>query len=333
MPAVIRDTGQATQMDSGGWFRAPAAKRRRSAPRSPGSSAHWLAGPDRIVLGLMVGIPLGVEIIMVWVPTILSLALSFTQWNGLELRGLRFAGLSNYDYVFNAYPPFWPAVWNNVLWLIALAGVATPLGILLAVVLDRNIRGSRIYQSVFFAPVMMSMALVGIVWQLMYARDAGLINNLLGTAGTGAAIDWMGDSSINIWAALVAAVWKHVGYVMTLYLAGLKGLDPALGEAASLDGVSGWRLFRHITFPAMSATNMIVIVITVIESLRAFDIVYVINGGTNGLELISALIIRNLVGQGQVIGIGSALAALLLVASLVPIVAYLVRTFRREEVS
>ena len=85
---------------------------------------------------------------------------------------------------------------------------------------------------------MMSLALVGIIWQLMYSRDHGLINNVLGTAGKSNAIDWFGNPSINIWAALVAASWKHAGYIMILYLAGLKGVDPSLKEAAAIDGAN-----------------------------------------------------------------------------------------------
>ena len=197
--------------------------------------------------------------------------------------------------------------------------------------LDQNIRGSRIYQSVFFVPVMLSLPWSAIIWQLMYSRDKGLINNLLGTANGPNAIDWFGDSSVNIWAALVAATWRHAGYIMMLYLAGLKGIDPSLREAAAIDGANVRQTFFRVVFPAMRPINIIIIVITIIEALRAFDIVYIINRGTNGLELISALVIQNLVGEGQVIGVGSALAVMLLVVSLVPITFYLSRAFRRED--
>ncbi|HEV2888345.1 MAG TPA: sugar ABC transporter permease, partial [Jatrophihabitans sp.] len=197
--------------------------------------------------------------------------------------------------------------------------------------LDQRIRGSRIYQSIFFTPVMLSLVLIGIIWQLMYQRNDGLVNHVLGTAGTSHAVDWFGNSSVNLWAALVAATWRHAGYIMVLYLAGLKGVDPSLKEAAAIDGASASQAFFRVVFPAMRPINIVVVVITIIEALRAFDIVYVINRGTNGLELISALVIQNLVGEGQVIGVGSALAVLLLVISLVPIVFYLVRTFRRAE--
>jgi multiple sugar transport system permease protein len=298
--------------------------------RTRGGRVRRLSGRDKVVLSLMVGIPTLIELAMVWLPMLMSVGLSFTRWNGLDLGDIRPAGTDNYQYISQDYPPFWPAVQHNMLWLLFLALIATPLGLLLAVLLDQNIRGSKIYQSIFFAPVMLSLALIGIIWQLFYQRDNGLLNFLLGTAGTPQAVDWFGDSSVNIWAALIAATWRHAGYVMLLYLAGLKGVDPSLKEAAAIDGANAFQTFFRVVFPAMRPINIVVVVITIIESLRAFDVVYVINRGTNGLEMLSALVIQNLVGEGQVIGVGSALAVVLLVISLVPIVFYLSRTFGKE---
>jgi ABC-type sugar transport system permease subunit len=292
---------------------------------------HLLSGRDILVLGVMVAVPTLLQAVLIWIPMLLSVGLSFTRWDGLELSNIRSAGLANYRYVTQDYPPFWPAVQHNVIWLLFLGVVATPLGLLLAVLLDQRIRGSRVYQSIFFTPVMLSLVLIGIIWQLMYQRNDGLVNHVLGTAGTSHAVDWFGNSSVNLWAALVAATWRHAGYIMVLYLAGLKGVDPSLKEAAAIDGATAPQTFFRVVFPAMRPINIVVVVITVIEALRAFDIVYVINRGTNGLELISALVIQNLVGEGQVIGVGSALAVLLLVISLVPIVFYLARTFRGAE--
>jgi ABC-type sugar transport system permease subunit len=300
------------------------------ARRAKSGRVRRLSGRDKVVLALMVGIPTLIELALVWLPMLMSVGLSFTRWNGLDLGDIRPAGADNYQFISQDYPPFWPAVQHNMLWLLFLALVATPLGLLLAVLLDQNIRGSRIYQSIFFAPVMLSLALIGIIWQLFYQRDNGLLNFLLGTAGTPRAVDWFGDSSVNIWAALIAATWRHAGYVMLLYLAGLKGVDPSLKEAAAIDGANSVQTFFRVVFPAMRPINIVIVVITIIESLRAFDVVYVINRGTNGLEMLSALVIQNLVGEGQVIGVGSALAVVLLVISLVPIVFYLSRTFGKE---
>jgi multiple sugar transport system permease protein/raffinose/stachyose/melibiose transport system permease protein len=291
---------------------------------------HRLTRRDKLTLTIMVGIPVLIEAILVWIPTVLSILLSFTKWNGIELSNIRSAGLDNYRFIVNDYPSFWPAVRHNILWLFFLGLIATPLGLLIAVLLDQRLRGSKIYQTVFFIPVMLSLVLVGVIWQLMYSPEGGFINGVLGRSGQSNAIDFIGNPNINIWAAMVAATWKHVGYIMILYLAGLKGVDPSLREAAAIDGANEKQTFFRVVFPAMRPINIIVVVITIIESLRAFDIVWVFNHGRNGLELISALVVQNLVGEGQVIGVGSALAVILLVVSLIPIVAYLSRTFGKE---
>jgi multiple sugar transport system permease protein/raffinose/stachyose/melibiose transport system permease protein len=300
----------------------PPARRRR---------LRQLTTRDRIVLGVMIAIPTLIQAVLVWIPTLASIGLSFAKWDGLALSDIHGNGLVNYKFVFEQSPQFWPAVLHNVAWLAFLAVIGTPLGLLLAVLLDQKIRGTRIYQTIFFMPVMLSLALIGIIWELIYSPQNGLLDYLLGTHGTPHAIDWFGNSSVNLWAALVAATWRHAGYIMILYLAGLKGVDPSLREASSLDGANGRQTFFRVVFPAMAPTNVIIVVITVIESLRAFDIVYVINHGTNGLELLSVLVVQYLVGETQVIGIGSAFAVVLLVISLVPIVIYLSRTFSTKE--
>ena len=310
---------------------APASARGLLSPGRPRRRRYsLLSRRDKIVLGAMVFVPTLIQLVLIWIPTVISVFLSFVRWNGLAFSDIRPAGLANYTYVFKDYPPFWPALQHNVLWLVFLAVIATPLGLLLAILLDQNIRGTRIYQSIFFGPVMLSLVLIGVIWQLFYSQNNGLLNFLLGTSGTARAVDWFGDPKVNIWAALIAATWRHAGYVMILYLAGLKGVDPSLREAASLDGANAVQTFFRVVFPVMRPINIVIVVITIIESLRAFDIVYIINRGTNGLELISALVIQNLVGEGQVIGVGSALAAILLVVSLVPIIIYLSRTFKKE---
>jgi multiple sugar transport system permease protein/raffinose/stachyose/melibiose transport system permease protein len=316
-------TSTVTPLEAPGTGTEPPSRARRRL--------RQLTARDRIVLGIMIGVPTLVELLLVWLPTVASIGLSFARWSGISLTDVKPAGLANYNYVFNQSTDFWPAVLHNVVWLLFLGLIGTPLGLLLAVLLDQQIKGTRIYQSVFFLPVMLSLALIGIIWQLFYSQDNGLLNNVLGTAGTSRAVDWFGSSNLNLWAALVAATWRHAGYVMLLYLAGLKGVDPSLREAAALDGANGRQTFFRVVFPAMAPTNVIIVVITIIESLRAFDIVYVINKGTNGLQLLSVLVINYLVGEGQVIGIGSAFAVVLLVISLVPIIFYLSRTFSPKE--
>jgi ABC-type sugar transport system permease subunit len=199
----------------------------------------------------------------------------------------------------------------------------------LAVLLDREMRGTRIYQSIFFIPVVLSLAIVGFIWEQMYTSQ-GFINSVLGHTSSSTAIDFLGNANINLWAVLVAASWRHVGYVMVLYLAGLKSVDPTLREAAAIDGANARQTFFRVIFPVMRPINIVIVVVTVIDSLRAFDIAYIINRGKNGLELLSILITNNSISEANLLGFGSAIAVCLLVISLVPIVGFLVRTMGRD---
>ncbi|WP_406831955.1 sugar ABC transporter permease [Pedococcus sp. KACC 23699] len=281
---------------------------------------------DRVVVGLMIGVPTALVLWLVWVPAVGSVLLSFTNWDGIgPISAAKNIGLKNYHDVLTIYPPFIPALQHNLIWLAVMFLVATPIGMFLAVLLDREVRGSRVYQTAIYLPVVLSLALVGFIWQLIYSRDQGLINQL-----TGSSIDWYGDQRYNLWAALVASSWRHVGYIMLLYLAGLKGVDPTLREAAKVDGATERQTFFKVVFPVMFPINIIVLVVTVIESLRAFDLVWVINKGRNGLELISTLVTSNIVGEASRIGFGSALATFMLVISSIFIVLYL-RIVMREQ--
>jgi multiple sugar transport system permease protein len=285
-----------------------------------------LTGRDISVLASLVAIPVVLDLALVWATTIASIGLSFTSYNGVT--DVKWVGWRNYVQIFTIYEPFWRAVRNNLLWLAVLGIIATPLGLFFAFLLDKNIRFTRFYQSVFYMPVVLSLAVVGFIAQLVYSRDHGALNVLIGKSDH--PVDWLGDPKINIWAILVAAIWRHTGYVMILYLAGLKAVDPALKEAALIDGANERQIFFRVVFPTLRPINIIVLVITVIEALRAFDIVYAINSGRNGLELLSVLVTQNIVGEASRIGFGSAIAVILLTTSLGFVIAYLTQIIREE---
>src|SRR3954447_16436730 len=283
---------------------------------------------DRVTVGLMVGVPMLVVGGFVWFPTIVSIVFSFTSWDGFGgLSNIHFIGTRNYEQIATIYPPFWPAFRHNVYWLLFLAFVATPFGLLLAYQLDKRIRGTRVYQSIFFLPVVLSLAIIGFIWGfLIYSPDQGLINNLTGHTGNNVT-DWIGNPSLNLWAVLVAVGWRHAGYIMILYLAGLKSVSPSLRDAAAVDGASEWHAFRTVVFPALKPINIVVVVVTVIQALRAFDIVYIINNGRNGLELLSVLVTDNIIGEASRVGYGSAIAVILLTISIIPITIFVVNAF------
>lgn len=318
----------------------------RNGRRTRRRKLRTLTTADKWVTAGFVGVPTLALIAFVWGPALASIVLSFTRWNGIGglharaclppptpaiLNNGCWDGVQNYVQAATVYPEFWPAVLHNAIWLLVFIGFATPLGMFFALLLDSGLRGSRFYQSALFLPVLLSLALIGIMWQFMYSSNYGLINSVLGRTANTNLIDWLGNPKLNLWAVLVEATWRQAGYIMVLYLAGLKSVDPALKEASSLDGVNEWQRFWHVTFPVMRPINIVVLIVTVIESLRAFDLVYITNRGHSGLELLSVLITNNIVGEVKRIGFGSALGVVLLVIALVPITIFLWQAFIKEE--
>jgi multiple sugar transport system permease protein len=281
---------------------------------------------DIVILSILLAIPVLFDLSLIWATTAASIGLSFSNYNGVT--AIQWIGGRNYEQIFTIYEPFWRAVRNNLLWLGVLGLIGTPLGLFFAVLLDKKIRFTRFYQGLFYMPVVLSLAVVGFIAQLIYSRDYGVLNSLLGRADH--PTDWLGDPSINIWAILAAVVWRHTGYVMILYLAGLKAVDPALKEAAVIDGANERQTFFRVVFPTLRPINIIVLVITVIEALRAFDIVYAVNSGRNGLELLSVLVTQNIVGEASRIGFGSAIAVILLATSLGFVIVYLTQIIRED---
>ena len=277
----------------------------------------------------MVGIPTFLVVVFVLLPTLASIVLSFTSWNGiggLERDQVRRPRRTTTDLV-TVYPPFWPADHPQPHLAVVFLFIATPLGIFLAVLLDKEIRGTRFYQSALYLPVVLSLAIVGLHLAAPSThRSRGCSTTSSADRPGRTRSRGSGDPNINLWAVLVAASWRQVGYVMVLYLAGLKAVDPdAAGGRRDRRRDARRRRSSGSSSRCMRPINIVVLVITVIESLRAFDLAFIINKGLNGLELLSTLVTNNIIGETSRIGFGSAIAVVLLVVSVGPIIVYLVR--------
>jgi len=186
-----------TPVGAGGVVRQSRSTQRAAQRRRP---LRRLTGADRAVVVAMIVVPTLFVIGLVWLPAIASVILSFTSWSGIgPISEIEFIGVENYVNVATIYPPFWPAVQHNLIWLVFVFVGPTVLGIFLAVLLDKEMRFSRFYQTALYVPVVLSLALVGFIWQLIYSRDQGLLN-----AVTGSNVDWYGDPNVNLWAVLFA---------------------------------------------------------------------------------------------------------------------------------
>ena len=318
----------------------------KAAPH-PGRRRRFsqLTKRDKIVLWVMVGIPTFLHVVLVWIPAILTGILSFMRWDNIRpVSTAELVGFRNYWEIFTIFDnQLFPALFNNLILMVWLF-LCSAIGVLLAYLLDKNIKGTRFYQSVYYFPVVLSMAVVGFIWKsVMFNRDSGLLNILW----PGKPVDFVGDQSKlfeihlplldfplglskNFAALLIAMAWRHIGYVMVLYLAGLKSFDPALREAAAIDGCNEWQTFRSVVFPGLKPINVVVAVITVIEALRAYDIVAALSE-PRGTEVMGTLVTNSLMGEGGgYAGRGSAFGMVLFLLCIGFIIWYVINNFRER---
>ena len=290
-------------------------------------SRRSLSRNDRFTLSAFVGLPTIVQLLLLWIPAITTIALSFTYWNGIRISDIKWAGLANYKNIFCGTPIFYDALKNNLIWLLWFCFIASPIGIILAYQIDRKIKGHKFYESIFYIPVVLSLAVIGIIWNFML-QPGGFIQGVMGR-DIGNAISIWGNYKINTYVIMGVASWRHIGYIMLLYLSGLKSVDPSLKEASAIDGATEWQTFRKVIFPAMKPVNIIIVVITLIESLRAFDLVFIIYGSSTSWPLLNILVYQNFAGQGMSMK-GAAYAVILLVLCVGPIIAYLRTVFKED---
>jgi ABC-type sugar transport system permease subunit len=280
------------------------------------------------VVWLLLLIPFVIEAAWVFYPAFNSFQLSFTKWNGVGAA--QPVGFRNYTDMMSD-PIFATALRNNVLWVIGFGGLSVIAGLSLALALNKPRRGVGIYRSAIYLPMVFSLAVTGLFWRVMYQPD-GPVNVLLAAVGINTKEhQWLADPNTALGAILIAAIWRQAGYIMVLYLAGLKGCDPALEEAAAVDGANKWQRFRYIVMPQLKNVNTVIFAVTVIDSLRTFDIVWAMTRGGpyNTTQLLSTYMYQ--VGFTLVnLGYGSALAVVIFLLAIAFIITYLARATRED---
>ncbi len=266
-------------------------------------------------------------------PMVDTVVLSFQKWNGLDPQR-QFVGFSNYVQIFTQDPVFWGAFRNTVIWTV-LSTVFPPLiGLMLALGVNQPILGRNSLRAIYYLPVIIAPIAVATMWRWMYDPFFGLFGQLMTSLGLQSWIqDWLGNREIALYSAFVAYVWQTVGFSMVLFLAGLQGVSKTLIEAARIDGAGRLRVFRHVTFPALKPTFTIVLVLSIISSLKAFDIVYGLTGG-GPAQSTQMLALWAFTQSMQIFdfGRGSAISVVLLLITLSVVVPYLRWTQKREEI-
>lgn len=267
-------------------------------------------------------------------PSIATAILSATNWDGIsrvnftDIKGSLYL-IQNVQWLLGN-GNFWTALGNNIKWLAFFLIIPTSMGLAMAMIFNGEMPGSRFFKVAFYAPLVLATVVTGLIWSSMYSPEIGLINQLLQAVGINNPPNWLGDRGLVLWAVIFAAAWRQVGYVMILYLAGLKGLDTSLIEAAIVDGATFWERFRHVIFPLLAPVTVVVMVISVIDSLRAFDLVSIMtNGGPDHASEVLANFMYISAFNNYEMGHAAIIALvlfLLMACFIVPYLIYIART-------
>ncbi|MFI6527064.1 carbohydrate ABC transporter permease [Streptomyces uncialis] len=279
-------------------FLAPTGARSRSAG-ARGVSART----RRAVAGWMFSLPfLVLYALFELVPVVASIAISFTDMRSTDMRNplaVESAGLDNYVRILSD-DVFWQAVLNTVYFTAVSVPFTLAAGLALALALNRGMgRLQTFFRVGYYLPVVSSVIAVAVVWNYLLAPESGLVNTALGVVGIEGP-DWLKDPDWAMPALIAMAVWRHMGFAMVIFLAGLQGIPGELYEAARLDGVSRWQSFRHITLPMLRPTVLFMVVISVIGNLQFFEEPFVMTQGgpLNSTTSISYQIYQTF-GSGQ----------------------------------
>lgn len=274
-------------------------------------------------------VPFVIEAVWVFWPAVMGLYYSLTKWDGVGSP--EFIGLDNFREMRDD-EIFVQALGHTVVWVVLFGTLSVLFGLASAMFLKAERKGVGFYRAAMFTPVVFSLMVTSLVWRVMY-QPKGTLNSLLDSVGLGGLKHlWLAEPSTALYAILVAALWRQIGYIMVLYLAGLKSIDPTLMEAAAIDGASRWQSFRFVTMPQLKHVNTVVIAVIIIEGLRAFDIIFALTKGGpyHSTEVLSTYMYSTAFTTRR-LGYGSALAVVIFLLAIGVIITYLIRAIRGTE--
>lgn len=218
---------------------------------------------------------LGLLLVFVVFPLVVGIFLSFFSFNAVSLP--RFAGLDNFRQTLHD-PVARLALWNSLVY-VSVVPVLQFSSIILAIFVNRELKGIRFFRMLFYIPVITSIVVVALAWKWFLAEN-GVLNGVLTALHLcRSPIHWLTDPSIALYSLMLVTLWKGLGYYMVIYLAGLQSIDPQFEEAAKLDGAGPFTVFRNITLPLLKPTIAFCTMISCIAALKVFAEIYVMTEG------------------------------------------------------
>lgn len=261
---------------------------------------------------------MGLCTVFIFIPALLAIIGSFHSF-GITSQVWVPAGLSNYSRAM-ADPVFWVALRNNIFIVVGSIVLQVGFGTILAAILDRGLpRGTTVFRTVIFAPMVVSAVAVAVIWQVILDPNVGVLNTLIQSAGlTPPKLGWLGDPMISMWVILLIAAWQYTGFMMVLILAGLQGIPKEIHEAATLDGAKGITAFFLITLPQIRNVLVVAILITTIGGFKAFDLIYAttLGGPANATQVLGTYVYLQAFNLGNM-GYANAMSVILLLIALV----------------
>jgi len=212
------------------------------------------------------------------IPVVAGFFLSFTNWD--MLSDPQWVGLENYQDILKDRQ-FWNALRNTAIYTLIVIPGGLTVSMLLALALNSKIKGTAIYQAIFFLPYVSSTVAIALVWKWIYHPDYGVLNAMLRAVGL-PGVDWLTNPSVALISVAIVQIWQTAGYNMVLLLAGLRAIPKDYYEAARIDGASPWTIFWSITVPLLMPTIFFVTTISIIASFQVFNLIYVMTGGGPG---------------------------------------------------
>ena len=262
---------------------------------------------------------------MFWYSIIMTAEVSFTNSSGLA--GSKFVGFSNYSAMFHD-SALSTNVTNTLIWAVAM--VILPVGIgLAAAIMVHGKRGGALFKTVFYLPYAIGFVTTGVIWSFLFGTNG--LSGLFGAMGLHglASVQWLNDVPLNTYSMIIASTWQTMGVDLLLFLVGLDTIDPMVIEAASIDGASGWRMFRRITFPLLTPMTRVIMAISIVNALQAFNLIWVMTqGGPYGSSSTFAIWTYQESFELFKMGYGAAIAVVLTLFVLIVSIGYLRRSLK-----
>lgn len=277
-------------------------------------------------------IPIALYAIFFLLPSALGVGYSFTDWNARSLGDVNFIGFENYKEIFTSDKDYLTGIGHTLMFTVVSNIIKLIPALLLAILLNEGLKAKGLYRTLLYLPSILPFVIIGLIFKSIFNYKTGLLNVTLEALHLGFLKQkWLSDLDV-VWKSIFGVdAWRGIGYVMTIFIAGLSAIPKSYYEAAQIDGANFWQRLRHVTLPMLSGSIMINLVFGITYGLKVFDIVYVLtNGGPGHATEVLSTYSYQLYSTGQY-GMSTALNTILLVITAI-IGVIVVKQMSKQEV-